>query len=843
MVNFNQLISQTKHPLVTEPRQLFQTLERGKQLEYLRDVQGDVLDEWYERRNERDLVIKMNTGSGKTLVGLLLLWSTLREGRGPALYLCPDRHLVSQVKREADNLGIRHADFEPDNRFPAEYHDSTAILITTVHRLFNGLSVFRVADRPDPVKAGIVLVDDAHACMTLVREQFTARFPRTSDLGKRISSFFEGALKHQSVGVYADIDQGKRNAYLRIPYWVWQERVGDVADLFSKHSELDELKFVWPFLKIGEVLSNSTAAISGDRIEVAPSLVPIELVPTFDSAPHRVYMSATLVDDAALVRNFAAAPDSVQKPIIPKVGGDIGERLIVSPPLVDPKFEELATIDLVSQMRSDHEANVVVLVPSTRRARIWMTDDSLNVPEVEISTVIQQLCNSKSNLAIIANRYDGIDLPDEACRILVLDDLPQEHRLANLIEATSRRQSPILRRHIAQRIEQGMGRGVRSRADYCVVILTGKRLVAFITEVENQSFFADETKRQIEMGKDLSSILRNQSTNAYQAILDLVGQCLKRDQDWQRYHRDRLQESDRSREIDAASIALASSELRAWQFALKGQYGRAADEVGSLTSGNGGLTEVDLGWYIQCQAEYTYRVDRTAALDKQLKAHELNRSVLKPPAGVMYRKMQVRQTEQAYAVLNWIRKSNEPNALVSKANGVLDNLAFGVAHDSFEEALAELADVIGFQSERPDQEFGRGPDVLWRMENGHHLVIESKNEVNLERRSIFKAEAEQLGHHATWFEQEYPGEGYTPVLVHPSATLAYDAYLPAKSKVIREEDLQRIVVSVRSFVTALASRPSHQWTVSEIATQIQTYELRPTDFLNQRLTREAARQS
>ena len=94
MVNFNQLISQTKHPLVTEPRQLFQTLERGKQLEYLRDVQGDVLDEWYERRNERDLVIKMNTGSGKTLVGLLLLWSTLREGRGPALYLCPDRHLV-----------------------------------------------------------------------------------------------------------------------------------------------------------------------------------------------------------------------------------------------------------------------------------------------------------------------------------------------------------------------------------------------------------------------------------------------------------------------------------------------------------------------------------------------------------------------------------------------------------------------------------------------------------------------------------------------------------------------------------------------------------------------------
>ena len=231
-----------------------------------------------------------------------------------------------------------------------------------------------------------------------------------------------------------------------------------------------KLKFVWPFLKIGEVLFNSTAAISGDRIEVAPNLVPIELVPTFDNTPHRVYMSATLVDDAALVRNFAAAPDSVKKPITPKVGGDIGERLIISPPLVDPNFEELATIDLVSQMRSDHEANVVVLVPSTRRANIWKTDDSLNVPEMDISTVIQRLCDSESNLAIIANRYDGIDLPDEACRILVVDDLPQEHRLANLIEATSRRQSPILRRHIAQRIEQGMGRGVSAEEPSIFVV-------------------------------------------------------------------------------------------------------------------------------------------------------------------------------------------------------------------------------------------------------------------------------------------------------------------------------------------------------------------------------------
>ena len=222
MVNFRRLIEQGNQPSVIEPRQLFQTLQRDAQHEYLRDVQGDVLDEWFGRRNERDLVIKMTTGSGKTLVGLVLLWSRLKEGKGPALYLCPNTYLVSQVRREADKMGIKHVDFEGDNRFPTEFHDSTAILITTVQKLFNGLSVFHVAGRPDPVNVGTILVDDAHACINIAREQFTASFDNDSVVGKRMLSFFEGALKQQAVGIYADLARGEPSAYIRVPYWAWQ---------------------------------------------------------------------------------------------------------------------------------------------------------------------------------------------------------------------------------------------------------------------------------------------------------------------------------------------------------------------------------------------------------------------------------------------------------------------------------------------------------------------------------------------------------------------------------------------------------------------------------------------
>ena len=842
MVNFRQLIDQGNQPPIIEPRQLFQTLQRDAQHEYLRDVQGDVLDEWFTRRHERDLVIKMNTGSGKTLVGLVLLWSALKEGKGPALYLCPNTHLVSQVQREADKVGIKHGDFDSSNRFPPEFHDSTAILITTVQKLFNGLSVFHVAGRPDPVNVGTVLVDDAHACINIAREQFTATFSKDSPVGQRLLSFFDGALKQQAVGIYADVTQGEPSAYIRVPYWSWQGRVPDTANLFSEHRDTDDLRFIWPFLRDGEVLSNSTIVVSGDKIEVTPPILPIDLVPSFNNAQHRVYMSATLVDDAALIKDFSADPKSIQAPISPKVRGDIGERLIIIPPLVDAAIDEITVTKLVADIQANHQVNVVVLVPSGKRAAIWKTEMSMSVSTANISEVIDQLSSSAPNTAIIANRYDGIDLPDRACRILVIDELPQEHRLLNMSDAKGRQQSPILRRQIAQRIEQGMGRGVRSRTDYCVVILTGRRLVSFMTQVENQSFFTEETKHQIEIGKRLSSILKTPGNNSYQAILDLASQCLTRDQDWQTFHREQMQNAQTTKAVADESVTLASAEFRAWNYALRGQYANAADEIARLIDENKDLSEIDKGWYLQLQAEYLHHSDRVSALEKQLKAHELNPELLKPPDGVNYRRLQAKQTEQAFAVLDWVRQSNEPNALVSRANATLESLAFGIPHDPFEQALCDLATIFGFESHRPDHQFGRGPDVLWRMADGHYLVIEAKDQIQTDRREIYKKEAQQLGHHVTWFNQEYPGEEHTPILFHPAATLAYEAFLPDKSRVIQPDDLYKIVQSARSFVTALALRPPSQWTTAEIATQLQTYGLRPRELLSQLLGKQMVRQ-
>lgn len=488
-----------------------------------------------------------------------------------------------------------------------------------------------------------------------------------------------------------------------------------------------------------------------------------------------------------------------------------------------------------------HKVNAVVLVPSAQRGKIWEKQGFNVISGEDMSDEIQNLINTQNNRIAIANRYDGIDLPEDACRLLVLDQLPDEHRLASLIEATARQDSPILKKQKAQRIEQGMGRGVRSHTDYCVVVLTGSSLLRFMSQVDNQKFFSEDTKRQIEIGKDLCQILRTQETNGYDAIIKLASQCLDRDPEWITYHLNQLQNQSQSHEFVGEAVSLASAEFVAWNSALRGQYQNAASTVAKAVDAFNDISEADKGWFLQLEASYLYQADRVNAAQKQLKAHELNPQLLKPLGGVNYRRIQARQTDQAYAVLQFIQRVTEANALICEVDDVLGNLEFGIDHKVFEAAFKDLGTILGFESQTPEQETNQGPDVLWCMTNDHYLVTEAKQEVLLNRQKIHKSEAAQLDHSEKWFEQQYPGKSFTPVLIHPSRSLAADAYLPSNAKVIQPEMLRELVQSVRDLATALATKPPNQWTVPEVAAQLAAYRLRPQDLLQAQLGRPPIR--
>jgi superfamily II DNA or RNA helicase len=65
MVDFAKLRNERKQPVPTDPAGIFQRLPKPPHINDLWDSQAKALAAWNERRTEKDLVIKLNTGGGK----------------------------------------------------------------------------------------------------------------------------------------------------------------------------------------------------------------------------------------------------------------------------------------------------------------------------------------------------------------------------------------------------------------------------------------------------------------------------------------------------------------------------------------------------------------------------------------------------------------------------------------------------------------------------------------------------------------------------------------------------------------------------------------------------------
>lgn len=117
MIDFAQLGINTIQKQIN-PRDIFMSLSgKDTKYQYPRDVQGEVWKQWFEIRDSKDTIIKMNTGSGKTVVALMILQSCLNEDCGPALYVVPDNYLVEQVISQGKSLGINVTDSVSDSDY------------------------------------------------------------------------------------------------------------------------------------------------------------------------------------------------------------------------------------------------------------------------------------------------------------------------------------------------------------------------------------------------------------------------------------------------------------------------------------------------------------------------------------------------------------------------------------------------------------------------------------------------------------------------------------------------------------------------------------------------------
>lgn len=801
--------------VVIHPRDIFFTLDRAPSFSFPRDIQTEVMNRWFDNRDNRDSVIKLNVGSGKTLVGLLLLQSSLNEGKGPALYVAPDNQLSQQVLQEAKSLGIEVTDDPRD----ADYAAGEKICVVNVYKLFNGKSVFGVGS--SQVNIGTVIIDDAHACVSTVTQQFRITLKNTHDAYKKILKALSEDLRGYSQARFLDIDASDPRAHVEVPFWSWDAHQGDILRALHEHRNDDELQFTYPLLK--EILHQCRCVIGGQHLEIEPYFPATDLIQSFRRAKRRIYMTATLADDSVIVTHFGANANYLGQPIVPSSSQSMGERMILMPLELNPDLTAVDVRGLLTELAK--KVNVVIIVPSKLAAAEWKDEAAQVLIGDAVSDGIEKLRKGYVGLTVLVNRYDGIDLPGDACRVLAITGLPEVSSYADLVDSEVLSGTAVNLRRQVERIEQGMGRGVRSNDDYCAVLLLGPKLTSRIRSPEGLEMLTPATKAQLDLSRKIAKKLR---TPSIAEINNVILQCLNRDPDWIKVSKKVLVslKADDELRLDPAKLAIRG----AFDSARANQHKEAVTVMDKAIDET--ADEQVKAWLLARKATFQHAIDADAAQKTLVAAHSMEPGVIKPMHGTTYKKLTPATGQQATTLIaNHQRRFMDSTSMKLYADELCSDLQFCPdTSDKFEAAVNDLAWFLGISGQRPEKDYKEGPDNLWAMPNGSFLVIECKNGVTAES-GISKKDAGQLGQSIDWFRGRYPVSPAMPVMIHPERVLGQGASLVMGMRVIDLAGLEKLRNNLRAFAKQLVD-PDVSANASEVAKRLGQFELNADGFVN-----------
>jgi len=816
MIDFTKLGVGSTIDTITNPRELFSALpHKDSKYQYPRDVQADVLKQWNDKRNDENIVIKMNTGSGKTVIGLLILKSQLNANKGPAVYVVPDNYLVDQVLKEAKSLGIKVT----NDSSSIQFMRGKEILVCNIFKLINGKSVFGVGEQK--INIGSIIIDDAHACLDIVENQYTIEVLKENPAFKGILNLFIPSIKEQNETKGIELELLSPNTQALVPFWAWKQHISTVSKLLIENIESGDLKFTLPLLK--DNLQLCRCVMNEKKIEITPHCIPIDIISSLKYAKNKIFMTATLVDDSILSTHFNLDKKSISNVISPEIAGDIGERMILVPEAINPKIKEDELKKYYKFLAKDY--NVVIIVPSFERAKYWADVADLIIEKENIEQNIKALKDGHVGLTILVNRYDGIDLPQNACRVLVIDGLPDSRRMIDEINESQLVGSQKAFYQKIQKIEQGMGRGVRSNDDYCLVFLMGKKLIQQLYSNGAIDRFSQATKVQFELSDNMSQQLINKDLSDIH--IQAAEYSLMRKEEWVTVSKSVLASLTYGHS-DSDMFAIAQRE--AYNEARINQYHSATKILNNAINDLGEKDKILLGFSKQVLAEYLNYEDELESQKVLVSAIKNNQNILKPKAGIEYKKIKT-ENNQAHAVSAFLstKYGVNSNALLIDINAILSDIIFlPETSNKFEEAIKNIAFYLGFQSHRPEKEYGKGPDNLWAVGDKNYFIIECKNGVTNE--TINKHDVNQLNGSIEWFRDEYDQTlFFTPIMIHIGDKSEHAATPNSNCIVMTKDKIEIFKKNILDFCIALKGKFNQTAVIGEY---LLAYKLRPEDIVS-----------
>lgn len=500
------------------PEELFAKLpNRAKTHGYLRGPQADALRDYANLKDKSDIACELPTGTGKTTVGLLIAEWRRRQTGEKVAYLTLTNQLAKQVLREAEKLGIECADLtgSKDTRDASEagrYTMGRAIGVTTFSNLFNVKPVVQASN--------ILVFDDAHGGEHYVAALWTVKIDAEEN-GKVYSDVLTALRPSLSESQYRVVTDETEYAAVELA------DVHAYADVFTNVTAvLDEAKEAsihFPWTVIRNNLHACLFLVSLREIVIRPIVPPTHTHGPFSETKQRIYMSATLGGEGDLLRGYGVT--SIET--IRVKHAQWGRRYIFMPSLY---FEEDECPQVVSSIWNEmgvHRA--LILAPSFPTADRTFSEISAGISPKPIKLSARDIENSlepftsvEGAVLSLAGRYDGLDLPGDDCRLLIMAESPGAVGALERHLREHWKLGPLLHRRERTRLIQGMGRCTRDATDFAVIILLGQSLIDSITPPVFAKKLPGEIQRELTWGMEQGEVAREDSNALTEMIIGLL---------------------------------------------------------------------------------------------------------------------------------------------------------------------------------------------------------------------------------------------------------------------------------------------------------------------------------
>ncbi len=676
----------------------------------------------------QDVALQLPTGSGKTLVGLLTGEWLRRKNRERVVYLCPTKQLVNQVVKQAEEkygltvLGFTGParDYNPTSK--AEYSNADQIAITTYSSLFNTNPFF---NNPE-----VVIVDDAHAAEGYIAALWSLKIERANKDHKTLHTALCSTLKRLLDPISFTRLSGQWDSITdkvwvdKLPTPEFEKIRTEVIEILDANVVGTDLSYPWSMIR--DHLHACHLYLSSQEILIRPLIPPTWTHEPFANARQRIYMSATLGCGGDLERLMGRR--MITRLPVPE-GWDrqgVGRRFFIFPEMA---LNENETKNLRYELMRRAGRSLVLVTRDNAQEEVTqdivdnLAFKTFNARDIEYSK--EPFISENEAVAIVANRYDGIDFPGKECRLLFIEGLPKAMNLQERFLMSRMGANILFNERVQTRVLQAIGRCTRSLEDYSAVIISGEELSNYLVDIKRRKYLHPELQSELTFGVEQSK------GSSFKDLVENFNIFLDNKKEWEEVNQQIVAERQRAVQIPFPAIEelrlVVHYEVQFQERLWQGDYESALDYAESVL---GKLTLSELRgyravWdYLAGSAAFLGSKNGTDRLKVKARSHfskakeaatsipwlvSLARYQPERVESVANNSIVLGQVERVEAMLEYLGTTHD-RTFSEREKQILDGLQ-SKESSPFEQAHKLLGEMLGFDSGKEESE--GSPDPWW----------------------------------------------------------------------------------------------------------------------------------